>query len=160
MCSSEARDLIETLRSKGMTMSAAESCTGGMLGASITSVPGASEVFLGSAVVYSNNAKMSILRVSGKTLEEHGAVSQETAREMAAGAARAYGSDIAVSITGIAGPGGATPTKPVGTVCFAVSDGNRTVAQTCRFDGDRESVRKQSVKEAMVLLKQFSEGIL
>jgi len=157
---SEAVALVEALRSRGLRMSAAESCTGGLLGAEITSMPGASEVFLGSAVTYSNESKISVLDVSGSTLMAHGAVSTETAREMARGSVRAYGSDVAVSITGIAGPGGGTTEKPVGTVCMAVSDGEREVATKFVFNGDRDSVREQSVKEACRLLIDFIGGRL
>jgi nicotinamide-nucleotide amidase len=157
---SEAESLVEALLSKGLRMSAAESCTGGLLGAEITSIPGASAVFLGSAVTYSNESKMSVLGVRESTLEAHGAVSTDTAREMAKGSVRAYGSDVAVSITGIAGPGGGTDEKPVGTVCMAVSDGEREVATKFNFKGDRSSVREQSVSEACRLLQQFVEGEL
>jgi len=157
---SEAESLVEALLSKGLRMSAAESCTGGLLGAEITSIPGASAVFLGSAVTYSNESKMSVLGVRESTLEAHGAVSTDTAREMAKGSVRAYGSDVAVSITGIAGPGGGTDEKPVGTVCMAVSDGEREVATKFNFKGGRSSVREQSVSEACRLLQQFVEGEL
>jgi len=157
---SEAIALVEALRSRGLRMSAAESCTGGLLGAEITSMPGASEVFLGSAVTYSNESKISVLDVSGYTLMAHGAVSTETAREMARGSVKAYGSDVAVSITGIAGPSGGTAEKPVGTVCMAVSDGEREIATKFVFNGDRDSVREQSVKEACRLLIDFIGGRL
>jgi len=157
---SESAELVDALRSRGIRMSAAESCTGGLLGAEITSIPGASEVFLGSAVTYSNESKTSVLGVSESTLMVHGAVSTETAREMARGSVRAYGSDVAVSITGIAGPGGGTPEKPVGTVCMAVSDGEREVATKFIFKGDRDSVRDQSVREACRLLIDFIGGKL
>jgi len=157
---SEAVQLVEALRSRGLRMSAAESCTGGMLGAEITSIPGASDVFLGSAVTYSNGSKTSVLGVKESTLTAHGAVSIETAREMARGSVKAYGSDVAVSITGIAGPGGGTAGKPVGTVCMAVSDGEREVATRFAFDGDREAVRDQSVREACRLLVDFIGGRL
>ena len=157
---SEAAELVDALRSKGLRMSAAESCTGGLLGAEITSIPGASDVFLGSAVTYSNESKVSILGVSESTLMDYGAVSTETAREMAKGSVKAYGSDVAVSITGIAGPGGGTSEKPVGTVCMAVSDGNREVATKFIFEGNREAVREQSVAEACMLLVDFIGGRL
>ena len=157
---SESAELVNALRSRGLRMSAAESCTGGLLGAEITSIPGASEVFLGSAVTYSNESKISVLGVEESTLMAHGAVSTETAREMARGSVRAYGSDVAVSITGIAGPGGGTAEKPVGTVCMAVSDGERDVATKFVFEGDRNSIRDQSVTEACRLLADFIRGML
>jgi len=157
---SEVMELIDVLRSKGLRMSAAESCTGGMIGCMMTSVPGSSDVFLGSAVTYSNEAKESILKVSHQTLMDHGAVSEETAREMAIGSIDAYGSDIAVAVTGIAGPGGATDTKPVGLVYIAVADGPRTVVTKNNFEGDRQSVRKQTALEAIRLAKDMVEGRL
>ena len=113
-------------------MSAAESCTGGLIGYSITDIPGASDVFLGSAVTYSNESKENILGVKHQTLLQYGAVSEETAREMVLGSIEVYQSDIAVSVTGIAGPGGATPDKPVGLVYIAVADGPRVIVTRCR----------------------------
>ena len=144
----------------GLTMSVAESCTGGLIGAAITDVPGASKVFLGSAVTYSNQAKEDILGVSHFILLEHGAVSEETAREMVSGAMSAYRSDTAVAVTGIAGPGGATPDKPVGLVYIAAADGPRVVVTRNIFKGDRESVREQTVREALTLLDELIKGIL
>lgn len=157
---SEAIELIGVLRSEGLRMSAAESCTGGMIGCMMTSVPGSSDVFLGSAVTYSNEAKESILKVSHRTLLEHGAVSEQTAREMALGSIEAYGSDIAVAVTGIAGPGGATDTKPVGLVYIAVAGGPRVVVTENSFSGDRQSVRVQTSLEAIRLTKNMAEGRL
>ena len=117
------------------TMCCAESCTGGLIGAAMTDMAGSSEYFLGSAVTYSNEAKMRILGVEEDTLIAHGAVSEETAREMALGAARVFGADYSVAVTGIAGPGGATETKPVGLVYIAVSDGSRTVVSLIHSSG-------------------------
>ena len=157
---SEAEQLIEALRSKGLRMSAAESCTGGMIGCMMTSVPGSSDVFLGTAVTYSNDAKERILGVSHQTLMDHGAVSMETASEMAKGSIDAYESDVAVSVTGIAGPGGATPEKPVGLVYIAVADGPRVVVTKNLFQGDRQSIRNQTAVEAIKLLIELVEGKL
>ena len=157
---SEALQLIEVLRSKGIRMSAAESCTGGMIGCMMTSISGSSDVFLGSAVTYSNESKERILGVSHQTLLDHGAVSEETAREMAKGAIDVYGSDVSLAVTGIAGPGGATPEKPVGIVYIAVADGPRTVVTKNIFEGDRQAVRKQTAVEALKLLKELAEGRL
>ena len=142
------------------TMCCAESCTGGLIGAAMTDMAGSSEYFLGSAVTYSNEAKMRILGVEEDTLIAHGAVSEETAREMALGAARVFGADYSVAVTGIAGPGGATETKPVGLVYIAVSDGSRTIVTRNVFEGGRQQVRESTVKEACGLLKDFIEGIL
>lgn len=138
----------------------AESCTGGLIGASITDVPGSSEVFLGGIVSYSNDAKESVLGVGHGTLMEHGAVSEQTAREMVLGATRLFGSDYAVAVTGIAGPGGATETKPVGLVYIAVADGPRTVITRNVFGGDRHTVRGSTVREACSLLIDMIEGRL
>lgn len=153
-------EFVQSFIERGFTFSAAESCTGGLIGATVTSVPGASSVFMGSAVTYSNDAKADILGVSRQTLVDHGAVSIETAREMALGAARIYRSDYSVSVTGIAGPGGAVPGKPVGTVCIAVSDGCRTVASRFLFEGDRDRVRESTVCEALSMLHDMMEGRL
>jgi len=157
---SEAEQLIGLLKSKKLRMSAAESCTGGMIGCMMTSVPGSSDVFLGSAVTYSNDAKERILGVSHQTLMDHGAVSMETASEMAKGSIDAYESDVAVSVTGIAGPGGATPEKPVGLVYIAVADGPRVVVTKNLFQGDRQSIRNQTAVEAIKLLIELVEGKL
>lgn len=144
--------LVELLKSSGMTCATAESCTGGGVSQAITSVSGASEVFLGGAVTYANSAKEAVLRVSSDTLERYGAVSSECAVEMAEGSRRLYGADIAVSITGIAGPSGGTAEKPVGTVWFAVSSSLGTRAEKAFFQGDRELVRKQAVVHALGML--------
>ena len=160
MCPSDVEVLIGLLKERGRTMAAAESCTGGMIGAAVTDMPGCSEVFKGSAVTYSNEAKMALLGVSEDTLIRNGAVSAETARQMALGAARIYHSDYSVAVTGIAGPGGATDTKPVGLVYIAVSDGSRVVATRNLFDGDRRSVREQTVSEALRLLSDMIRGLL
>ena len=157
---SEADRLASVLTERGVTMCCAESCTGGMIGATMTEAPGSSAYFLGSAVTYSNEANMRILGVSEGTLVAHGAVSDETAREMAIGAGRAFGADCSVAVTGIAGPGGATDTKPVGLVYIAVSDGSRTVASRNLFQGDRGQVRGSTVREACGMLADFVEGRL
>ena len=149
--------IAEYLRSKGKTLALAESCTGGLISQLITSRPGASEFYLGCAVTYSNQAKEEILGVSHETLMEHGAVSEETAKEMAAGARRAFGSDIAASVTGIAGPGGATDEKPVGMVCIAATDGVNTVSSINRFGGDRDMVRASSVAAAARAIMKILE---
>ena len=150
--------LIHLLRERGLRLSFAESCTGGLASAMVTSIPGSSEYFLGSAVTYSNESKVSILGVSEGTLEAHGAVSEECAREMALGSLRTYGSDIAVAVTGIAGPGGATYDKPVGLVFIAATDGRNHVTSANRFFGERHEVRKASVdamfRDAIRLLEE------
>ena len=142
---SEIKRLGEILKQKNIRISGAESCTGGMVAAEITSVDGISAVFGESFVTYSNDSKHRNLGVSEKTLEEFGAVSEECAREMAEGAAARSGADIAFSVTGIAGPTGGTKEKPVGTVCFGIFFKGKTISKTAHFEGDRESVRRASV---------------
>ena len=114
-----AAELIGVLRAKGLTLSTAESCTGGAIAAAVTSVPGSSDVFKGAVVAYANEVKRSLLGVSDDTLQSYGAVSEQTVREMVQGVARATDSDCAVATSGVAGPGGGTPDKPVGTVWVA-----------------------------------------
>jgi len=155
----QAQRLAETASRKGLKVSAAESCTGGLIGATITSMPGASSFFLGSVVTYSNEAKENLLKVPRGILFAYGAVSQQTASLMAKGAVRAYGSDIAVAVTGIAGPGGATADKPVGLVYVAVSDGDKTQTFKFNFEGDRDSVRSQTVFNAIKALADFAEAM-
>ncbi|WP_346689216.1 CinA family protein [uncultured Cloacibacillus sp.] len=144
-----ASRVIEIFREKGLSLALAESCTGGMIAETITNVAGASDIFYGSAVTYVNSAKERILGVTRETLEKHGAVSSECAEEMACGARRVYGADVAMSVTGIAGPGGGSEGKPVGTVWFglATKDGAETFRR--RFDGDRAAVRRQTVEEVL-----------
>jgi PncC family amidohydrolase len=137
--------LVHLLRVQGLKISFAESCTGGMASEMLTSIPGVSDVFLGSAVTYSNESKEAILGVSHDTLMEHGAVSEECAKEMALGSLKAYGSDIAVSVTGIAGPDGATYDKPVGLVYIAATNGKDFISSANRFFGDRHDIRLASV---------------
>jgi nicotinamide-nucleotide amidase len=136
----------EQLKTKGLVLATAESCTGGWVAQAVTSVSGSSEWFDRGFVTYSNEAKREMLGVRGETLERHGAVSEETAREMAAGALDASRAHLAVAITGVAGPSGGTPQKPVGMVCFAWAQRDGAVESATRhFDGDREAVRRQSV---------------
>ncbi|MBE6599699.1 MAG: competence/damage-inducible protein A [Ruminococcaceae bacterium] len=143
--------VVKRLKEKKMTLSCAESCTGGLVAKRIVDIPGCSEVFYGSAVTYANSAKESVLGVDAKTLAEHGAVSADTAIEMARGARRIYGTDIAVSITGIAGPGGGTPEKPVGTVYMAISkaDGEQVKKLSLSSQRDRDFLRHVATSNAL-----------
>ena len=150
---SEAEETGLALKERGMTLALAESCTGGGLGAEITSVPGSSDFFIGGAIVYSNSAKESVLRVRRSTLDTYGAVSAETASEMAEGARRVFGSDVAVAVTGIAGPGGATEGKPVGLVYTAVSVRGRVDVMRHNLSGDRDSIRKKSADGALLHIR-------
>lgn len=141
------------LKAKNLSVSTAESCTGGGVAALITSVPGSSEYFNGSIVAYSNDVKMSLLHVSAETLEKHGAVSCETVTEMVKGAMKTLKTDCAVATSGIAGPDGGTPEKPVGTVWIAAAYKNEIV--TMRQEGDRgrmENVQK-AIQNALLMLR-------
>jgi nicotinamide-nucleotide amidase len=131
----------------------AESCTGGWVAQAITSVAGSSEWFERGFVTYSDDSKQELLGVRNETLARHGAVSEETAREMAQGALARSKGTVALAVTGVAGPGGGSATKPVGMVCFAWAGKHTVQSETRRFSGDRESVRKQSVIRAL-------EGVL
>ncbi len=143
------------LLSRGEWLTTAESCTGGWVAQSITAIAGSSGWFERGFVTYSNAAKIDMLGVTETTLERHGAVSEATARAMAQGALAHSGANWAVSITGIAGPGGGSPEKPVGTVCFAwASKEGGCEAQTCHFNGERAKVRELSVRHALFSLLQ------
>lgn len=147
-----AREVLSLLAGQGRTLGLAESCTGGLVAQRITDVPGASAVFLGGIVSYSNGAKMRHLGVEAKLLEAHGAVSRPVAMAMARGAVRAFGANCGVGITGVAGPGGGSPEKPVGTVHVAVVVDDRSAAEEWHFPEDREAVRIRSAQAALLLL--------
>jgi nicotinamide-nucleotide amidase len=143
------------LREKGQTLALAESCTGGLIGSLVTEVPGSSDYFLGSVVSYANSAKEGLLGVSPETLSRHGAVSLEVASEMARGARERFGASLGAAVTGIAGPDGGTPDKPVGTVCLAVSGpGDRAVAKKRMFPGDRSVVRRAAAVHCLQLVRR------
>lgn len=145
----------DMLVERGLTIATAESCTGGLLAGTIINYPGISEVFLEGAVTYSNEAKMKRLGVKVETLEKFGAVSEETAKEMAEGIAKAAGTNIGISTTGIAGPGGGTVEKPVGLVYVGIYLNGTVIAKKFNFAGDRERVRLQTVLYAMDLLRRL-----
>jgi nicotinamide-nucleotide amidase len=144
-----SRQAGKALKSKGATLVTAESCTGGWVAQAVTSVAGSSEWFERGYVTYSNAAKCEALGVRKATLARHGAVSEQTAREMARGALKHGRGTIALSVTGVAGPGGGSPGRPVGTVCFGWAQGRRIASETKRFRGGRNSVRRQSVIHAL-----------
>jgi len=153
-----ARDPLRTLaasvgarlKERGLKLATAESCTGGWIAQAVTSVSGSSVWFERGFVTYSNEAKREMLGVRAATLSRHGAVSEETAREMAAGALAHSRARVAVSVTGVAGPTGGTRSKPVGMVCLAwAGGGGASRSVTRQFSGDRESVRRQSVIAAL-----------
>lgn len=145
-----ATELGVALKARGFTLALAESCTGGMVAQAITSIAGSSAWFDRGYVTYSNQAKIEMLGVSNKTLDTYGAVSEQTANEMALGALKNSHAQITGSITGIAGPEGGTLEKPVGTVCFAWSEYNKPTSSTTKyFEGNRESIRQQAAIEMM-----------
>ena len=144
-----AARLGEQLLQRGETIATAESCTGGWVSAALTSLPGSSRWFEGGVVSYANAVKIGLLGVSPEVLAERGAVSEPVAIQMAAGVLQALSVDIAVSITGIAGPDGGSAEKPVGTVCFAWATAEQVEVKTCHFVGDREQVRLQAVMFAL-----------
>lgn len=137
---------------KGKTLATAESCTGGGIGSALTAVAGSSAVYKGGIISYCNEIKEKLLAVPGAMLEQAGAVSHPVALAMAQGARNALGADIAVSVTGLAGPGGDDFGNPVGTVFIGYADERRTLARHFCFHGDREAVRKQAVDAALVLI--------
>lgn len=142
----------DLLRQRGGTISVAESCTGGLLANRITDVPGASTYFKGGIVAYQNNVKERLLGVSTEILKRFGAVSEESARAMAHGCRELFSSDVAVAITGIAGPGGGSPNKPVGLVYIAVSTLNQMGCERFCWPGDRVSNKESSVRAALKMV--------
>jgi nicotinamide-nucleotide amidase len=141
-------------RTGGLTLASAESCTGGLVAARLTSVPGSSDVFRGGVVAYANEAKIDQLAVPAETIERHGAVSAETARAMAEGARTRLHADVAVAVTGVAGPGGGTPEKPVGRVYVHVSGPDRDDGRELTIPGDRDAVRARATVTALHLVRR------
>jgi nicotinamide-nucleotide amidase len=146
------KTLAEILLSRNWTVSLAESCTGGLVSATLTELAGSSDWFERGYITYSNEAKTECLDVPAQLIESHGAVSELVAKAMAAGARINSGSNVAISITGIAGPSGGTAEKPVGTVCFGWATENQTLSKTMHFDGDRQAVRQQATEFALTEL--------
>ncbi len=154
-----AQNLVSLCLSKGISLCTAESCTGGMIAQTITAVPGSSAVFLGSLVTYDERMKQAWLSVSRETLSVFGAVSEPCAREMANGAQKASGADLALSVTGFAGPTGGTEENPVGTVYIGIKSRERTLVCKRRFSGDRDAVRLAATEEALGLLLDAANSI-
>ena len=142
----------ELLRRRGWRLAVAESCTGGLIGHRLTNVPGSSTYYLGSVTAYAYEAKVRLLGVRWETLEKFGAVSQETAVEMACGVRRALAADVGLAVTGIAGPGGGTPTKPVGLTWIGLCVQDTEEAWQFNWKGDRLQVKQQSAEQALRLL--------
>jgi len=153
-----ARHLLDLCRARGLKAATAESCTGGLVAAALTDIAGSSDVFDRGFVTYSNEAKVAMLGVPAAILRDHGAVSRETAQAMAQGALRASQADLAVAVTGVAGPGGGTADKPVGLVHFAAASRNGALVHKEMRYGDigRAEVRRKSVEEALAMLELFA----
>jgi len=146
-------ELLEACRTRGLRLAAAESCTGGLIAGALTEIPGSSDVFERGFVTYANAAKREMLGVAEATLAAHGAVSAETAAEMAAGALARSPADLAVAVTGIAGPGGGSADKPVGLVHFGIAGRNAPPDTHCEiFAGDRQAIRQATTRRAIALL--------
>ena len=156
-----ANEVIDALRAASLTFAAAESCTGGWIAKAVTDIAGSSDVLGYGIVSYSNDAKQALLGVRAETLDAHGAVSEATVREMASGVLKVSNADIAVAVSGVAGPGGGSDEKPVGTVWFAwarkTGNGVETSAECLRFDGDRDDVRRQTVQHALEGVRKKTE---
>ncbi|MCA3270647.1 MAG: nicotinamide-nucleotide amidohydrolase family protein [Roseomonas sp.] len=155
----QARNLLAQMDAKRMTLATAESCTGGLIAAALTAIAGSSSVVMAGFVTYSNDAKQKMVGVSPESLSQHGAVSAEVARAMAEGARARAGVSLALSCTGIAGPGGATPGKPVGLVFIGCArDGASTLVERHVFPGDRAAVREATVAAALDLARRSVTG--
>lgn len=146
--------VVSLLKEKNLTVTTAESCTAGLVAARIMNVAGASDVYSEGYITYSDDAKRKLLGVRKETLEKYTAVSEETAREMAAGAAKSAGADAAISVTGIAGPGGGTEERPVGLIYIGCFLKGKVTVKECHFEGDRMENRTLAAREALHLLKQ------
>lgn len=148
-------EIANRLRQKGLTLGVVESASGGFLSHRITSVPGSSDYYQGSITSYSNGVKVRVVGVRADTLEKYGAVSAEVAEEMAAGGRKLLGVDICLADTGIAGPGGATPGKPVGLFYLGLSHGGGTISRKHSFEGDREQNKKSAAEAALAWLREY-----
>lgn len=149
----KAARLVQDAKDAGVTLATAESCTGGLVSALITAISGSSAVYLGSIVSYANEVKQRLLGVPAEVLATDGAVSEACAKAMAKGVKKAIGADYALAITGLAGPGGATPDKPVGLVYLALATPTGgVIVQKCHFAGDRDAVRSQTAAKGLDML--------
>jgi PncC family amidohydrolase len=150
------KQLGDVLRVKKYSIAVAESCTGGLISHRITNIPGSSDYFDRGVIVYSNASKTQMLGVPKLIIESFGAVSYETARVMAEGVRKVGGSDLGLAVTGIAGPGGGTPGKPVGLVFIGLASNKPTVVREFRFSGAREEIKHQASEEALKMILEFS----
>lgn len=142
----QTEEIVRRMATAKLSLSAAESCTGGLFSEKLTRVSGSSSVFIGAIIAYSNDVKTNVLGVSTEDLAKHGAVSEVVALSMANGVRRILGTDVAVSITGIAGPTGGTPDKPIGTVWIGISTAKASYAKKLQLKGDRQSIREETVR--------------
>ena len=147
-----AAAVLQAARQAGRRIAVAESCTGGLLGGRLTDVPGSSDVFVGGVVTYADAAKTALAGVPATLLEAHGAVSEPVAGALAAGAALRLGTDLAIAVTGVAGPGGGSAAKPIGTVCYGIFDRGKTVTRRMALVGDRSEIRARAVQAGLYLL--------
>jgi PncC family amidohydrolase len=148
----------ELLRQRGLRLAVAESCTGGLVGHRITNVAGSSTYFIGGVISYAYEAKVRLLGVQWKTLEQFGAVSREVVLEMARGVRHALAADVGISVSGIAGPGGGTPEKPVGATWIGLSASGYEHAWPYRFQGDRLQIKEQAAEQALQRLAEYLHG--
>ncbi|HOA17200.1 MAG TPA: competence/damage-inducible protein A [Fervidobacterium sp.] len=152
---SDMQDVVyKLLKDNGLTVSFAESCTGGLISSTFVDIPGVSDVYKGGVITYSNESKMKILGVAQETLEKHGAVSEECVREMVDGCKRLFNSSFAVAVSGIAGPSGGSEEKPVGTVCIALATPTKIISSTHLLRGDRNSIRRRSMLFSFDILRR------
>ncbi len=155
------RELLEDtgflLKKKKWTIAVAESCTGGLIGSLLTSIPGSSDYFVGGVTAYSNEVKKNLLSVSSRTLNAFGAVSKEAVREMASGVKKLLKTDVGISVSGIAGPTGGTEKKPVGTVALGVDIPQKIITNILNLEGDRNKIRETAAIKALEMLKNLLE---
>ncbi len=147
-----AENVVKVMTIRAKTLVTVESCTGGLIAAAITEIPGASDIFDCGLVTYSNRVKSDLVKVRPETLEEYGAVSPQTAREMMKGGLVLSNADFGVSVTGIAGPGGGSENKPVGLVYIACGDHDKVIVEENRFTGTREEIREATVNKALEMI--------
>jgi PncC family amidohydrolase len=152
-----AEEVFAVFLGMGKTLATAESCTGGLLGAALTCLPGSSDFYLGGVITYANETKTALLGVDAEHLRTQGAVNEKTAQMMACGLLARTGAEVAVAVTGVAGPAGGSPDKPVGTVFVCYSDGENEKTVRYNFSGERSDIRRQTVMAALGELKEFAK---
>lgn len=152
-----AAGTLDLARSRGKTLGCAESLTGGLISSTFTSVPGSSDTFVGGFVTYTNCVKQEVLKVKKDTIECFGVVSEQTVEEMALNTCLLMGCDLAIAVSGVAGPAGGSQDCPIGTVCFGLSDGKAVVSSRFVFEGDRVEVREKTVRKALEIMSDWLE---